>query len=82
MKIKYYTPTIFEQMKQAIDSRGWDQRIQEFILTPEEFAEFVDLGSPENAQFNAFAGYIKITLPSGKTVYQYGGVNVKVEDDV
>ena len=80
MKIIYYKPTIFEQMKQAIDTRGWDQRIQEFILTPQEFDEFLDQGSPENAAQYAHAGYTKITLPSGKVVYQYGGANVRVED--
>ena len=78
MKVVYYKPTIYEKMKQAIDSRGWDQRIREFVLTKEEFEEFLDLGDPANVYLNAFAGY-ECKLVGGEEVYQYQGILVRVE---
>ena len=79
MKVMYRELDIYEQFEQA-RSKAKEQglRIDSFVVTVDEFAEFIDLAADIDSK-SFFAGYSVLTKPDGTKEYYYKDIPVIVE---
>jgi hypothetical protein len=66
MKIQYRTPTVLEEMDDAISANFGGQRIDYFKLTGHEFRKH-------------YGAFDKTAAPAGVTLYSYKGIPIEVE---
>ena len=79
MKVHYRELDIYEQFEKAIaDAKTTGKRIDSFVITVDEFAEFIDLATDIDS-LSFFAGYSVLTKPDGSKEYFYKDIPVIVE---
>lgn len=79
MKVHYRELDIYEQFEQAIaDAKSKGRKIGMFVVTVDEFAEFIDLAADIDS-LSFFAGYSVLTKPDGTKEYFYKDIPVVVE---
>ena len=80
MKVKYREPDIYEQFELARgQAREQGKHIDSFVVTVDEFAEFIDLAADIDSK-SLFAGYSVLTKPDGTKEYFYKDIPVIVEN--
>lgn len=78
MEVVFREPDIYEKFEIARDAaKDTGQRIEKFILTVDEFAEFIDMAADIDSK-SLFAGYSVLTNPDGTKEYFYKGIPVTV----
>ena len=78
MEVVFRAPNIYEKFEIARDAaRDTGQRIEKFVLTVDEFAEFIDMAADIDSK-SLFAGYTVLTKPDGTNDYFYKDIPITV----
>ena len=78
MEVVFREPDIYEKFEIARDTaKEMKQHIEKFIVTVDEFAEFIDMAADIDSK-SLFAGYSVQTNPDGTKEYFYKDIPVVV----
>lgn len=79
MEVVFRAPDIYERFEIARSTaKEMNQYIEKFIVTIEEFAEFIDMAADIDSK-SLFAGYSVLTHADGTKEYFYKDIPVIVE---
>lgn len=79
MEVVFRAPDIYERFEIARSTaKQMNQYIEKFIVTVEEFAEFIDMAADIDSK-SLFAGYSVLTHADGTKEYFYKDIPVIVE---
>ena len=82
MKVIYRQPDIYEQFELArSEARVTGQYIKQFVITVEEFEEFVSMAADIDSK-SLFAGYSVLVKTDGTKEYFYKDIPVVVNNSV